>query len=140
MPVAVIQGHTNFFEAAFEAFGHKVSIMFCDDVKKAIAEQHPEAPKQDDAEALSYFYTTKAESELYFHFDVAAGTVAHEAFHAVWNLFEYHGVKSDDENIAYHLGYLVNEITLAQREARKVKEDYARLKEQQNLGIVCWLL
>ena len=41
--------------------------------------------------------------------NVSAGTIAHEAWHAVRNMFDCMGVE-DNETVAYHLGYLVDKI------------------------------
>jgi len=38
------------------------------------------------------------------------GTVAHEASHAIQELFRCVGVRRDDETFAYHLDYLVSRI------------------------------
>jgi len=38
------------------------------------------------------------------------GTIAHEASHAVEELFNFTGVSRDEENFAYHLDYLVGRI------------------------------
>lgn len=39
-----------------------------------------------------------------------AATIAHEASHAVRELFRHAGVRNDDEAFAYHLDYLVGRI------------------------------
>ena len=121
MPLMIRDGHTNFFDTGFEVFGHLVSVMFCDDVKATMAKIHPEIGRVDDAEALIYKYTRQAKSEIFIKFDAKVGSITHEAFHAVWNIFEYHGMKRDDEAMAYHLGYLVEEIVGAQIEALEAK-------------------
>lgn len=43
-------------------------------------------------------------------FDSPCSTVAHEAWHAVRRMFEYTGADLDSETVAYHLGYLVEQI------------------------------
>jgi hypothetical protein len=139
MSVVLKAGHSNFFDTGFDVFGHKVSIMFCDDVKHTFSELHPDS-KTNDAEALIYMYDGSAKSEIFLNFDADVGSVVHEASHAVWNLFEYHGVKLDDESLAYHLGYLVREISGAQKQAQEAKTEYARNKELENIGIFCCLL
>jgi hypothetical protein len=40
--------------------------------------------------------------------DASAGTVAHEAFHAVENMMNYFEMELSGETSAYHLGYIVN--------------------------------
>lgn len=121
MPLTIADGHTNFFDTGFEVFGHLVSVMFCDDVKDTMVKLHPEVGRVNDAEALIYKYTHQAKSEIFIMFDAKVGSITHEAFHAVWNIFECHGMKRDDEAMAYHLGYLVEEIVGAQIEALEAK-------------------
>ena len=38
------------------------------------------------------------------------GTISHECYHAVTNMFEFVNADPDEETIAYHLGYLVDEV------------------------------
>jgi hypothetical protein len=121
VPLTIADGHTNFFETGFEVFGHLVSVMFCDDVKDTMVKLHPEIGRVNDAEALIYKYTCQAKSEIFIKFDAKFGSITHEAFHAVWNIFEYHGMKRDDEAMAYHLGYLVEAIVGAQIEALEAR-------------------
>jgi hypothetical protein len=121
MSLMIHDGHTNFFDTGFEVFGHLVSVMFCDDVKNTMVKLHPEIGSVDDAEALIYKYTRQAKSEIFIKFDAKVGSITHEAFHAVWNLFAYHGMERDDEAMAYHMGYLVEALVGAQLEALEAK-------------------
>jgi hypothetical protein len=128
LPVNIKAGQSNFFDIDFAVFGHQVSAMFCDNVRHTIAQIHPEVGTIDDAAALIYKYRAAAKSEIFVKFDADIGSIVHEAHHAVWNLFEYHGMKRDDEAMAYHLGFLVTEISRAQIEAEKAKEAYIESK------------
>lgn len=128
MPVTIKAGHSNFYDVAFQVLGHQVSIMFCDDVKRTMAEIHPEVGRIEDAAALIYKYNHAAKSEIFVKFDADIGSIVHESFHAVWNIFEYHGMKRDDEAMAYHMGFLVNEIARAQVEAEAGKEEYVKAR------------
>lgn len=38
------------------------------------------------------------------------GTIAHESLHVIAEIADKTGMKLDDENVAYHLGYLVDKI------------------------------
>lgn len=144
MPVTIQEGRTNFFDIGLDVFGHKVCVMFCDDIKHELLNLHPEVGRLIDAEALIYKYNHEAQVELFLRFDAKAGSIAHEAFHAVWNLYEYHGMKRDDEGMAYHLGYLVEAILEAQIEALEAKNAYVRNKvrnkELENAGVFYCLL
>lgn len=140
MPALVNVGHSNFCDLGFDVFGYKVSVMFCDDVARAVHELHPIIASDHDATALTYTYSNEARSEIFFPFTTSAETIAHEAFHAVWHMVEYVGMKKDNECMAYHLGHLVGEIVKAKKEAQEAKLEHIRNKELQNTGIFCCLL
>ena len=40
----------------------------------------------------------------------SVGTIAHECYHAVCNMFKHIGTDMDEEMVAYHIGFLVDEI------------------------------
>jgi hypothetical protein len=54
---------------------------------------------------------TQEMSFIFLKRHVDAGTIAHEACHAVRNLLDTMGVGPDSETHAYHVGYVVNKIT-----------------------------
>ena len=47
---------------------------------------------------------------LFFQPSNTAGIIAHEAWHAVFRMFEWAGAGLDNEMVAYHLSYLVDRI------------------------------
>jgi len=47
---------------------------------------------------------------LFFKRDNSDGIIAHEAWHAVFSMFEWAGAELDNEMVAYHLSYLVDRI------------------------------
>lgn len=47
---------------------------------------------------------------LVFSTNPTAGTISHEASHAVRAMFNTVGARTDNETFAYHLGYLVDRI------------------------------
>ena len=59
-------------------------------------------------------FTSRAKSNpvtfIFVRPNVSTGTIAHECWHAVVNIFEYVGANIDNELMAYHLGYLTNEV------------------------------
>lgn len=67
-------------------------------------------------EGLAVHYSNdKAEhSYIFLKWNCSMGTVAHEAYHVVRRVFEWHNVAMENEAVAYHLGYLVSEILKAQ--------------------------
>ena len=106
----------------FTVFGHGVGVMFTTDVRKSLKEHF--GLTANDAQAVCYRYNSKARSVLIFNYDAGVGTVSHECFHAIWNMFKYHRVKLSNEGVAYHLGYLVRSVYALQGAARKSKREY----------------
>jgi hypothetical protein len=47
--------------------------------------------------------------------NVTEGTIAHESWHAILNMLVRVGADLDNEVVAYHLGYLVDEIVKLKR-------------------------
>jgi hypothetical protein len=47
---------------------------------------------------------------IFLKSNTSAGTVAHEAWHAIRHMMQRMGVELDNEGVAYHLSYLVDEI------------------------------
>lgn len=59
------------------------------------------------------FTINRSESHMSFIFlkpNVSNGTIAHESWHAIQNLFECVGAELENEMVAYHLGFLVDQI------------------------------
>jgi len=130
----------------FHAFGHRVGVIFTTDVAKTVKTRLNRTTCADTV-AICFPDPHHAKSLLIFNYEANVGTLVHECFHAVWNLFKYHGVKFSDEAVAYHLDYIVKRVHLIQSEARKAMRTYygkqrAKRKsgkgkpEQQNIGIV----
>jgi hypothetical protein len=47
---------------------------------------------------------------IFLNPDCTPGVIAHEAWHSISRMLSYVGVDLDSETVAYHLGYLVDEI------------------------------
>jgi len=47
---------------------------------------------------------------VFLHPSASAGTITHESWNVVRRMFKVMGVKLDSETVAYHLGYLVDQI------------------------------
>jgi hypothetical protein len=71
-------------------------------------------------EALT-IHTDETFSFIFFQHDASAGTIAHEAWHVVSRMLKLLGVEPDGEVVAYHLGYLVNQIFKFVRGRRRAK-------------------
>lgn len=58
-----------------------------------------------------------------FPLRIHAGAIAHECWHAIYGLMNFAGVKFEDEFIAYHLGYLVQQVV--EHQAKLVRRENA---------------
>lgn len=91
----------------FPVFGYQVRVIFSADVQKTCRRLR-ENPGECEAcficrEDLPHGY-------IVFHLAPDEGTIAHEASHAVQEMFRRAGAKRDEEVFAYHLGFLVERI------------------------------
>lgn len=92
----------------FDVFGYTYTIIRTDDVlgvAKKLRGDIPGAAAQfievDEKPMHGY---------LVFGLEPTPGIIAHESFHAVWNMLKGVGAELDDETVAYHLDYLVSAI------------------------------
>lgn len=63
------------------------------------------------------------------------GVIAHEVFHVIWRVFEWVGAKLDNETIAYHLSYIVDEIDEKRKMLRKTKKNSSAKNSKKNIEI-----
>lgn len=56
------------------------------------------------------YHDHKGTTWMFLSPKITAGTVAHESFHVMYELLDYIGSKLENEIVAYHLGYLVDQI------------------------------
>jgi hypothetical protein len=102
----------------FEVFsGCRVYIIFTDDIIASVEyirqrdDFHTNTPRDRNADGLTINVNNGNSYVILENEAPAAGTIAHEAWHVVYAVFKYMGVKlSDDEAVAYHLGYVVQKI------------------------------
>lgn len=87
-------------------------VEWVDDIEAAI-KQHPSIAYMADthsaADAVA-LYDGDMTCYIFYNPGVSPGTIAHEAWHAIYSMFKRVGVKITDEVVAYHLGYLVDRI------------------------------
>lgn len=60
--------------------------------------------------ALHMYYSDEMKSIIILNPNPKAGTVAHECWHAVRRMLLHTGCELDNEVVAYHLGYLVQQV------------------------------
>lgn len=90
----------------FPVFGnYEVRVIQARDVKKTGQRLHAQLDPGTTAAWVSSV-TNPMVAYLVFGPDADAGTIGHEASHAVRALFQAVGVRNDEESFAYHLGHL----------------------------------
>jgi hypothetical protein len=103
--------------------GYKIHVVFTDDMRASYFKRYGETGLMDDP-CVSALYSghETGNAHLFYSSVARAGYVAHEAWHAIHGMFEWAGVEIfDNETTAYHLGYLVGEITKFQNKVLGVK-------------------
>jgi hypothetical protein len=64
-------------------------------------------------------FSNQSYSYLVFKMNADSNQITHECYHAVSTLFKWIGATHEEELFAYHLGYLVREVTKDQSAAIK---------------------
>lgn len=110
----------------FPVFEYKICVEFTSDFKKSMLanDQTKEFANEDHDVTNAWTIRGKDGSDISFIFlklDARASTLAHEAWHAIQHMLEYHGVKLDGEVVAYHLTYLIEKMIDLQRKRNALK-------------------
>ena len=89
-----------------------VHVEFTDNLERSMAKykQTENIPCGEDTHAIAVHVEDAGLSFMFLPYDVNVGTIAHECWHVVKNMMDYHGVELDSETTAYHLGYMVNKV------------------------------
>ena len=93
-----------------------VHVEFASDIQAA-TKKYPATSCIDNLEYTEAL-TVHSNEDCSFIFlkpNASAGTIAHESYHAIKRMFDIMDVKKQNEVVAYHLGYLVDEITKFKR-------------------------
>lgn len=91
--------------------GYVAHIIFSDDIVKSCRARYGSCNSRDSAIAFVRHSVIDGRTHMFFPMDADPGTIAHEAWHVVYHMFDWVGVKDfDNEFTAYHLGYLVEQI------------------------------
>lgn len=75
--------------------------------------------REKTAAALTLYFNDDLLTTVIVEPDSSAGVVAHEAWHGIRQMLLYVGASLDNEVVAYHLAYLVDEITDFMTASRK---------------------
>lgn len=103
--------HERSFELSFPTLAQqKLTVVLTDSIE-ASWNRHIEEAWEGTGEELGLFWTDdKGSHFIFLPWKCSDGTVAHEAYHAIHSMFEFMDSKPDDEMIAYHLGFIVDNI------------------------------
>lgn len=94
--------------------GYVVHIILSQDVRRTARRL-----RCDDGPAVAFFLPGNKRGWLVLPLDADAGTIAHEASHAVQALFQWTGVRRDEETFAYHLDFIVGRVDRFKNKGRK---------------------
>jgi hypothetical protein len=99
--------------------GYRVYVVFTEDIAKSRMARYGTVGNAPGADAL-FTRGAGGYGHLFYKPAAAAGVIAHEAWHALWAMFKWAGVKKwDNETVAYHLGYLVGTVSRFQAKVLK---------------------
>ena len=92
--------------------GYEVHVEFTSDIAQSLLKYPPtrKIEMDDQTSWLAVHNMDAPQSFIFLPYDAPAGSIAHEAWHVVRRMMEHAGVELDNETVAYHLGYLVNQI------------------------------
>jgi hypothetical protein len=113
---------------------YKVYIVFTDDLAASRISRYETAGVAGESGTAALFTRgAGGYGHLFFLKDACARIITHECVHAIWALFDWSGVKQwDNETLAYHLGYLVGEVSEFQAKVlRESNPNAARGKHEE---------
>lgn len=94
----------------FPAFSrYKLHIVFTDDIGRSKKHRYGNDNHCEGAEAI-HIPNEGGSSHIIFRYTAGARIIAHESWHAVRSLLLWAGADLDNEVVAYHLGYVVEEV------------------------------
>lgn len=95
---------------------YEIKVVSSNDVKRAVKKfEHTRSVSDEDVEdtlALHFWVKDEDISYVFIPHKVKISAVVHECYHAIRRMLNVFGVDVDDnEIVAYHLGYLVQQIS-----------------------------
>lgn len=103
------------FAINFDVFGYKLNVILTNsiDISRNKINNKVGVAKGDFNDCVGLHSCNEKDNEAFIFVtkNSSAGTISHEASHAVYRMFELYGLDFDDENFAYHLGFIVDKIT-----------------------------
>lgn len=101
------------FHIDFPVFAdYRVNVIVTQDIEKCMKKRKDCAgiEFEGDEAAITVHDEDVPQSLIIFGKHTDIGTITHESWHALFNMFKHMGAQLEEETVAYHLGYLVNEI------------------------------
>ena len=89
---------------------YRVHVIVTDDLQKSRDARFDNAQSTEGLDACCCSVLNGHASCIFLQKEASSGTIAHEAWHAVYKMFRQIGAELEEEMVAYHLGYLVDEI------------------------------
>lgn len=99
----------------FPVYDYYVEIIITDSVEDSRCKRdyligHSLAMHGGQLAGLHSFHPETPTSYIFLPLNAAPGTITHETFHCVLRMMTWIGSPVENENFAYHQGYIVNEI------------------------------
>ena len=100
---------------AFPVFSNYiVHVEITSDLKRSMAKYPPTRAVIEAADEACDGMTIHVEDEtfsyIFLPYNASVGTIAHESWHTIKAMMEHLAIELDSETVAYHLGYLVDQI------------------------------
>lgn len=99
----------------FPVFSYNVFVIFTSDIVKSrmrLADVigHCRIDTDENAIGLHAHNETSPISIIFLKKDSSCGTITHECYHALCAMFTYAGAMVEEEVMAYHLSYIIDQI------------------------------
>lgn len=99
----------------FPVFGYRHIIIYTNNItlsRKKINNKvgRPKHELGKNVDGLHSYHKADPDGFIFFTEESTIGTISHEIFHALWQMFKYYGCKLENETFAYHLGYMLDDI------------------------------
>ena len=107
-------------------YSYRIYVIFTDSLeetanklkKKGLLARSFDANEQETG-AFHIKFSNESFSYLIFKINADSNQISHECYHAVSTMFKWIEANHEEELFAYHLGYLVGEVTLDRDKAIK---------------------
>ena len=109
MPVKFKEHH---YSVDFPVYKYRMFFIYTNDLKRSREAISGKVglfrENFEQTDALHSYNPNVPDSFIFFTEEATAGWLAHEIFHALWQMFSYFNIKLDNENVAYHLNYILD--------------------------------